>query len=646
MPASSSAPPAPDAPLDARLEAFKRAWQAAAAGGPQPCWADFLPPPGQPCPPEFVVLLLQIDIACRLDTDQTIWSPDVYFQHPRLQADGASLNAAQQAEVILWDYKQRWQRGDRVRRQDYLARFPHLAEGLRDLGPRWQCPRCKRTDIPLPDEGDVTVACPWCAITVVVADLFPLPRSSPPSGGAGAPRPELPAPAGRYRPLRLHAQGGLGKVYLAEDTELQREIALKRIKPDLADDPRSRRQFLVEAEITARLEHPGIVPVHGLVTDITGQPCYAMRFIEGPTLGDALTEFHGADKKGGRDPGERSLAFRKLLGHFIAVCNAIAYAHSRGILHRDLKPGNVMLGKYGETLVVDWGLAKPFARTEAERASGEQTLQPAGEAGPGEATQPGQAKGTPAYMSPEQAAGRLDEMAPASDIFSLGATLYALLTGQAPYAGNAYRALEKAGRGEFVPPRVVKGTVPRALDAICRKAMAYKPEDRYATAKELGDEVERWLADEPVTAYREPLGARARRWARRHKPLVAGVAALLLTALLLGGGGLTWYERQQVAIEKAVADDLREAEQLQERERWPEALQVLERAEGRLSGRGPAQLRADRCVARKCGPGSRIGRGTTPGCHDSGPVLRRCRRGSGVRGGLCRARPRPAFSAA
>ena len=303
------------------------------------------------------------------------------------------------------------------------------------------------------------------------------------------------AAAGRYRPVQFHAKGGLGEVLRAEDSELHREVALKRIQPRHAHDPASRHRFVQEAEITARLEHPGIVPVYGMVTDDDGQPCYAMRFIEGPTLGDAIQEFHEADKIPGRDPGEHSLALRKLLGHFIAVCNTIAYAHSRGIIHRDLKPGNIMLGKYGETLVVDWGLAKSFERTEAERASGEQTLAPTSETNPEGATLPGQARGTPAFMSPEQAEGRQDEMGPASDVFSLGATLYTLLTGQPPYPGDIYKALQKARRGEFPPPRQVKAAIAQGLEAVCLKAMALMPEERYASAKEMADEVEKWLAE-------------------------------------------------------------------------------------------------------------------------------------------------------
>src|SRR5262249_33296536 len=145
------------------------------------------------------------------------------------------------------------------------------------------------------------------------------------------------------------------------------------------DQPGSRARFRREAEITGKLEHPGVVPVYGLGCHDDGRPYYAMRFIKGDSLQEALRRFHEADADPRRDPGERSVAFRQLLGRFIDVCNAVAYAHNRGVLHRDLKPANIMLGMYGETLVVDWGLAAPFARGEAAQASGEDTLALSGE---------------------------------------------------------------------------------------------------------------------------------------------------------------------------------------------------------------------------------------------------------------------------
>jgi serine/threonine-protein kinase len=356
-------------------------------------------------------------------------------------------------------------------------------------------------------------------------------------------------PTGRYRSLQLHAQGGLGEVFLAVDEELQRPVALKRIRAEHAADADSRRRFLREAEITALLEHPGVVPVHGLVHDAAGQPHYAMRFVQGESLRDAIRRYHDGEPA---DPAARRLAFRKLLQHFLAVCHTVGYAHSRGVIHRDLKPGNVLLGKFGETLVSDWGLAKVVGRTEATFSDAEQTLQTT-PATAGDETQLGQVLGTPAYMSPEQAAGRWDVVGPASDLYGLGAVLYHLLTGRAPVQGqNTPEVLAQVQRGDIPRPRAVNPAVPPALEAVCRKALAREPQDRYATAAALAAEVEQWLADEPVAAYREPLGARLGRWARRHKPLLAGAAALL-TAAVVALGGLAWQSeraRQRLVAEQ------------------------------------------------------------------------------------------------
>jgi WD40 repeat protein/tRNA A-37 threonylcarbamoyl transferase component Bud32 len=342
----------------------------------------------------------------------------------------------------------------------------------------------------------------------------------------------------------------MGEVWVALDRELQREVALKRLQAPYHQDAEGRRRFLLEAEITGRLEHPGIVPVYGLGQDREGRPCYAMHFIRGESLQAAIQRFHAEDRPG-RDPGERGLALRQLLGRFLAVCNTIAYAHSRGIMHRDLKPGNVMLGRYGETLVVDWGLAKAFERTEVELASGEDTLTPLSADDPS-GTRMGKAMGTPAYMSPEQAAGRWDRVGPATDVFSLGAVLYALLTGQAPYQGrNIAEILLQVRQGAFPPPRQVKPAVSAALEAVCQKAMAPEPGGRYATALDLAAEVERWLADEPVRAYREPGSARRARWRRRHRTLLTAAAMLLVTAVVaLGVGTLLIYAARRDETEQ------------------------------------------------------------------------------------------------
>src|SRR5262245_3131718 len=254
------------------------------------------------------------------------------------------------------------------------------------------------------------------ASLVTVDERQPV-RALPPSPSA----PTLPSTNRvRYRKVREHAGGGLGEVFVALDEELGREVALKEIKAQHADRPDFRARFVREAEVTGNLEHPGIVPVHGLGSYEDGRPYYAMRFVKGESLQEALERFHQADAAPRRDPGERELALRALLNRFVAVCNAVAYAHSRGVVHRDLKPANVMLGEYGETLVVDWGLAKLIDHSEGTTATVRPVPTTSGDSTP---TELGQVVGTPAFMPPEQARGEHDREGPASDVFSLGATL-------------------------------------------------------------------------------------------------------------------------------------------------------------------------------------------------------------------------------
>jgi formylglycine-generating enzyme required for sulfatase activity/tetratricopeptide (TPR) repeat protein/tRNA A-37 threonylcarbamoyl transferase component Bud32 len=385
------------------------------------------------------------------------------------------------------------------------------------------------------------------------------PTAGPPAAGeAQLSRPSpgsAPAPGPRFRILRPHARGALGEVFVALDQELRREVALKEIRDHFADDPHSRTRFVLEAEVTGRLEHPGIIPVYGLGTYPDGRPFYAMRLVKGQSLHEAIDCFHQPDPRG-QDAGQRGLELRQLLGRFVDVCNALAYAHSQGVIHRDLKPANVMLGPYGETLVVDWGLAKPVGSKDETRAV-EPPLQPSGGSS-SLPTQMGQAIGTPAYMSPEQAAGRLDQLGPASDVYSLGATLYHLLTGRPPFPEHDLaEVLFQVQLGRFPPPRQVERSVTPALEAICLKAMALAPEDRYRTARDLADDVERWLADEPVRAYAEPLALRLARWRRRHPRVVGGAAALLLTTVAALGLGYLLLSQEQGRTRQAQLDRAR-----------------------------------------------------------------------------------------
>ncbi len=357
----------------------------------------------------------------------------------------------------------------------------------------------------------------------------------------------------RFRILRAHARGGLGEVFVALDSELNREVAVKQIHDRHADDEASRQRFVIEAEITGGLEHPGIVPVYGLGSYRDGRPYYAMRFIRGENLKEAIGAFH-ADASLKNNPGRKSLELRKILRRFTDVCNAIEYAHSRGVLHRDIKPSNVILGKHGETLVVDWGLAKAVGKVDPGISSGEGTFIP-GSASNSAETLPGSALGTPGYMSPEQAAGDLQTLGPHSDVYSLGATLYCVLTGKAPIEGcDVGEMLRKAQKGSIRPPRSIDPSIDKALEAVCLKAMANAREDRYSSSRALADDVERWMADEPVLAWNEPRWRRLRRWAKRHRTLVTSTSvAMILVLAVLGYLGYEERLRQGRRLTAALA---------------------------------------------------------------------------------------------
>ncbi len=338
-------------------------------------------------------------------------------------------------------------------------------------------------------------------------------------------------PGGRFRILRPHARGGLGEVYLARDEELGREVALKEIRHTHAHDIQSRSRFMLEAEINGNLEHPAIVPVYGLGRYEDGRPFYAMRFIDGESLQGAINAFHRESSD--LDATSYNLRLRQLLTRFLDVCEAIAYAHARGVLHRDLKPSNVMLGPYGETLIIDWGLAKATGRSSvAPERDGLRTgplVVPSSDES--DLTREGKVLGTPSYMSPEQASGQKEALGPTTDIYSLGAILYAVLTGRAPVEGSSnLEVLRRVRRGEITPVSTHTTRAPKALAAVSLKALSLRVEDRYESARALAAEVERALADEPVTALPESPWQRLARWIRHHRR--AALAAVISLAVI------------------------------------------------------------------------------------------------------------------
>jgi len=307
----------------------------------------------------------------------------------------------------------------------------------------------------------------------------------------------------RYRLIECVGSGGMGVVYLAEDSVLGRRVALKIL--DLPDVPGEfAARLLREAHILARLEHPGIVPVHDAGVLAGGRAFYAMKFVEGQRL-DRLSE------------KQNTLSTR--LSIFQRICDTVAFAHAHGVLHRDLKPPNIMVGPFGEVLVMDWGVAKILGRIQSSSSGpvAVESLAPASDpllASPAK-TAHGAIIGTPGYMAPEQARGDIESLDERSDIFSLGAILQFLL------ANPAHQ------------------NVSRPLAAIARKAMAANPEDRYTSASALGQDVACYLDGLPVSAYPENILRKVARWAPRHRVAIA----LVLTYLVVRAVLILWARR-------------------------------------------------------------------------------------------------------
>jgi serine/threonine protein kinase len=290
----------------------------------------------------------------------------------------------------------------------------------------------------------------------------------------------------KYTYIKELARGGMGTVYLAEDRELNRQVAIKVLNTtDITEDLRNR--MLREAQIIARLEHPGIVPVHDVGTLPDGRVFYAMKYVRGSRLDEYAAQNESI--------GER-------LRKFQAVCDAVAFAHAHGVIHRDLKPQNIMIGSFGEVLVLDWGVAKIKKKPSTDYTDYTEESLKSVESVDGFNTNAGTVIGTRDYMSPEQARGEVSELDERADVYSLGAVLHFLLKDQPKPS--------------------------RAAEAICLKARARAKEDRYSSASELSADIGRLLDAEPVSAYRESAIEKTSRWVSKNRFLVLLVLVYLL----------------------------------------------------------------------------------------------------------------------
>ncbi|MGD2116841.1 MAG: serine/threonine protein kinase [Chromatiales bacterium] len=350
----------------------------------------------------------------------------------------------------------------------------------------------------------------------------------------------------RFAVLQALGEGAAGTILLAQESNLQREVALKILKPQSSGQNQALKRFLREARIIAHLDHPAIVPIYRLTVREDGQAAYAMKPVRGRTLQDLIKEARQQiDEHGKVDEAHDTPA---LLEHFIKVCDALHFAHVRGVLHRDIKPANIMIGPYNEVYVMDWGIARLNDGEDHHPSATDVPLEDHPDMY--ERTQVGTLLGTPRYMSPEQAEGKLDSMDARSDLFSLGLVLFELVSLCPALTGRNWQELSERIREVQLEPLAHYGAhqqIAVELRAIIHKATMAKPEQRYPDVAAFADDIRRYLRGEPVSVHKDSLPQRLMRWVSHHKREAFGIlVALILIKLSLIGYGL--YHRQQLMI--------------------------------------------------------------------------------------------------
>jgi tetratricopeptide (TPR) repeat protein/serine/threonine protein kinase len=427
------------------------------------------------------------------------------------------------------DFLEQQKRGEQPDVEEYAARYPQHAAVLREV--------------------------------LAALQIVGLSKSAGDQPGLRAPEESLAAPLGDFRIIREVGRGGMGVVYEAEQMSLDRRVALKVLPFAATMDPRQLQRFQNEARAAASLEHPHIVPVHGVGCE-RGVHYYAMKFIDGQSLAEVISEVNRAKElnhRGTENTEKNRITavsslcslclcgsnefFKSVAELGLQAAEALEHAHSVGIVHRDIKPANLMIDGRGALWITDFGLA---------RTASDDCL-----------TMTGDVLGTLRYMSPEQALAKHGLVDHRTDVYSLGVTLYELLTGTPAVNGkDREEILNAITLDEPRPPRTLNAPIPRDLETIVLKAMAKNPADRYATAQELADDLRHWLEDRPIRARRPPPWLRLRRWGRRHRALVACMAAVMTTMLVMGVVWAVGHQRRQAETERGVTAALVQAETL------------------------------------------------------------------------------------
>ena len=385
----------------------------------------------------------------------------------------------------------------------------------------------------------------------------------------------------RYIVEQEIARGGMGAILRAVDCDIRREVAIKYLLDQT--DGRKKLCFIEEAQITGQLEHPNIVPIHEVGIDAQKRLFFSMKMVRGRSLTQVLDELRKGPK-----PAEKEYSLGRLLSIFVAVCNAVAYAHSRGVIHRDLKPGNVMLGDFGEVYVMDWGLARVRdggAGQPGPQIAGITTSRPSkvetSRQPEADLTQEGAVLGTPVYMPPEQASGHVEAVDQRSDIYSLGAILYEMLALLPPIEkdGGYLEVMMRVVVGQIVPPEqrnprpARAGKVPKELSAVAMKALAKEPRDRYQSVEALRHDIERFLEGRSVSAKHDSMRELLWKLFKRNSAVsVVTAVAVVLLAILWGRSSYVSSQERRLRQEQSVPAFMEAAHFAVERKKFDTAL--------------------------------------------------------------------------